>query len=236
MILSLKWLLNELHRRRVFNTVAIYIVGAWVALQAADLAFPGLDIPESAIRFVWIGAFMLFPLVLVFGWRYDISAGGIQRTPPAGAPACGDIPLQRVDHWSIGSLSTAALGVIAVMLVRISSVEPDPMFVAPENSIAVMPFEVCEGHTVDQRLGLQLPMEIISRLSERGTLRVIARTSSYDLAGFGWSKPRIARQLGVEYILSGEVCRDGEALTIAAELRDKDDFIVKREHYKQVAK
>ena len=39
---------TELRRRRVFNTVAIYIVGAWVALQVSDLAFPGLGIPEAS--------------------------------------------------------------------------------------------------------------------------------------------------------------------------------------------
>ncbi len=56
---------KKLRRRRVFNTLAIYIVGAWVVLQAADLAFPGLEIPESAIRYVWIGTILLVPLVLI---------------------------------------------------------------------------------------------------------------------------------------------------------------------------
>ena len=37
---------------------ALYIVGAFVVLQVADLAFPGLRIPESAIRYVWIAAFL----------------------------------------------------------------------------------------------------------------------------------------------------------------------------------
>jgi TolB-like protein len=231
---SPRWIFLELRRRRVFNTVAIYIVGAWVALQVADLAFPGIEVPESAIRYVWMGAFLLFPLALIFGWRYDISANGILLTPSADAPASGDIRLSRQDYWLIGAMSIAALAVIAVMLVRISEVEPDIVLAPPENSIAVMPFEVCEGHNVEQKMGLQLPQEVINRLSERGTLKVIARTSSYNLAGFGWSTPHISRQLGVEYVLSGEVCRDGEVLTITAELRDKDDFIVMRKHYEQV--
>ncbi len=229
-----RWIFLELRRRRVFNTVAIYIVGAWVTLQVADLAFPGLKVPESAIRHVWMGAFLLFPLVLIFGWRYDISTGGIRLTPSAGGPATGDTPLRRQDHWFIGAMSIAALAVIAVMLVRISGVEPDILLAPPENSIAVMPFGVCEGQDVDKKLGLQLPQEVINRLSERGNLKVIARTSTYSLAGVGWSTPRISRQLGVEYVLSGEVCRDGEDLAITAELRGKDDFIVKREHYRQV--
>jgi tetratricopeptide (TPR) repeat protein len=142
--------------------------------------------------------------------------------------------LSGLDRWLIGGFSTVALAIVVTMLVRIGAVEPDQIHFAPENSIAVLPFEVCGGHAVDKKLGFQLPMEILNRLSEHPTFKVIAQTSSYKLAGFGWSKPRIAKQLGVEYILSGEVCRDGEALTITAELRDKDDFIVQRETYTQV--
>ncbi len=48
-------LLSEARRRRVFRVAALYVVGAWITLQAADLAFPGLGIPESAIRYVWMG-------------------------------------------------------------------------------------------------------------------------------------------------------------------------------------
>ena len=45
-----KGIIQELRRRHVFNPVALYIVGAWVALQAAELALPGLNIPDFAIR------------------------------------------------------------------------------------------------------------------------------------------------------------------------------------------
>jgi hypothetical protein len=77
---NLKNFLIEARRRRVFRVMAIYIVGAWVALQAADLAFPGLGIEESAILYVWIGAILGLPIALFFGWRYDIIGGRIVRT------------------------------------------------------------------------------------------------------------------------------------------------------------
>ena len=41
---------RELGRRKVFRVAALYIVGAWVVLQVADLAFPGLRVPESSIQ------------------------------------------------------------------------------------------------------------------------------------------------------------------------------------------
>ena len=89
-IMSPKQVFHELRRRRVFNTVALYIIGAWVALQVAELAFPALEIPERAIRYVWLGAILVFPLVLVFGWKYDISKEGVSRTPGASAAEKAD--------------------------------------------------------------------------------------------------------------------------------------------------
>ena len=57
--------LNEARRRRVFRVAALYIVAAWITLQAADLAFPGLGIPESAIRYVWLAAIVGLPIARI---------------------------------------------------------------------------------------------------------------------------------------------------------------------------
>ena len=64
-------LLLEARRRRVFRVAALYVVGAWITLQAADLAFPGLGIPESAILYVWMGAILGLPVALFFGWVHS---------------------------------------------------------------------------------------------------------------------------------------------------------------------
>jgi hypothetical protein len=87
---------SELRRRRVFRTAGFYIVGAWVALQVSDLAFASWGLPDTTLRFVWIAAIVLFPLVLVFGWRYDITANGIVRTPPASGSE--DLGLKLADY------------------------------------------------------------------------------------------------------------------------------------------
>jgi hypothetical protein len=95
---SLKHFFREARRRRVFRVTAIYIVGAWVALQAADLAFPGLGIDESAILYVWIGAILGLPIALFFGWRYDITGGRIVRTPASDVDT--DLSIGRTDYVS----------------------------------------------------------------------------------------------------------------------------------------
>jgi len=229
---TLRSIFHELRRRRLFNTIALYVVAAWAALQVAELALPGLGIDDYAIRYVWIGAFLLFPLVLVFGWRYDISAGGIKRTPSAAA-ADETPPLRRVDYGIIGVLSSIALVVITLMGIRISQVEPEPAMAAVENSIAVLPFETCEDFGSDRAIAGGLTMEVINRLAERGKLKVIAHASSYTLAGMGQQKQQIAKPLGVQYLVSGKLCRYQGDLTLAAELFDEQGFVVWADSYVQ---
>jgi TolB-like protein len=224
---------RELRRRRLFNTVALYVVGAWVALQVTELALPGLNIPDFAIRHVWIGTFLLFPLVLIFGWRYDLSGEGIKRTPPAEAADGEDTSLHRFDHGFIGVLSSIALVVVAVTGVRISQVEPGPTMTTVENSIAVLPFEVCEDLARERKLAGGLTMEVINRLAERGKLKVIAHASSYMIAGMALQKQEIAKPLGVQYLLAGKVCRYEGELTLAAELFDERGFVVWADSYIQ---
>jgi TolB-like protein len=223
-------LIQELRRRRLFNTVALYVVVAWLALQVTELALPALGIPDLAIRYVWIAAFLLVPLVLVFAWRYDLSTGGIQRTAPSGAESA-NTSLQRVDHWIIGALMGVALIVIGAMGLQISQVGPNAPLQAAGNSIAVLPFEVCTEWSRDQELAVGLSMEVINRLAERNKLRVIARSSSHALADSGLGNKQVARSLGVQHLLTGIVCREGEQLTLAAELLDDQGFIVWSDHF-----
>jgi tetratricopeptide (TPR) repeat protein len=233
-ILNPRQVFQELRRRRVFNTAALYIVGAWVALQVAELAFPAVLVPEEAIRWVWLGAFLLFPLVLVFGWRYDITRTGIQRTAPSvDQEAATD--LKKSDHWFIGGLATITLIVVGAMLVEIGQMETDEStrILPAENSIAVIPFGVCEDRTSDLPLASGLTGEVIERLAARDRLKVIGRATSYNLAGAGVSTRQASDLLGTQYILSGTLCRDGLDLTLEAELTDREGFIEWRERFTQ---
>ena len=78
-------LYREARRRKVFRTAALYVLGAWAALQVAALMFPGFGIPESAIRALIWAATLGLPVAVVFGWLFEIGPGGIRRTAPLGA-------------------------------------------------------------------------------------------------------------------------------------------------------
>jgi hypothetical protein len=89
--------LKELRRRRVFRVAGLYVVGVWLLMQAADVLFPGWGIPDAAIRYLFWAGLLGFPVALVFGWVFDISAQGIRRTQPVGSEEelLRSLPLRR---------------------------------------------------------------------------------------------------------------------------------------------
>jgi hypothetical protein len=44
---------GELKRRNVFRVGALYVVGAWVLLQVANLLFDILELPDVALKWVF---------------------------------------------------------------------------------------------------------------------------------------------------------------------------------------
>ena len=104
---------------------------------------------------------------------------------------------------------------------------------APANSIAVLPFSVCAGGEADKVLAAGLAAEVINRLAGVGTLKVIARASSFTIAGFNLHLRQIAQPLRVKYLLTGELCREGGTLVLRVELVDELGYVVWNERYEQ---
>ncbi len=105
-------LVGELRRRHVFRVAVAYVVAAWVVLQVADLAFESLELPGQALGHVWLALFVGFPVALVFGWRYDITADGVVRTPPTDAGQTVDLSLRRPDFMILGTLAVVVAAIV----------------------------------------------------------------------------------------------------------------------------
>ena len=73
----------ELKRRNVLRTAALYLAGAWLLLQVADLVFEAFGAPPAAMRWLISLAAVGFPLVLLLSWVFDITPTGLEKTGPA---------------------------------------------------------------------------------------------------------------------------------------------------------
>ena len=85
-------LLAELKRRRVFRVAGAYLVGAWIVLQVGDVVFPALRLPPWTLTLLVVLVVLGFPVALLLGWAFDITPGGIERTP--GAPLKLNFPIR----------------------------------------------------------------------------------------------------------------------------------------------
>ena len=70
---------RELKDRKVMNVGIAYVVGAFVVMEIADVMFPAIGLPESAIKLVFGLLAVGFPLALVLTWAFDITPDGIKR-------------------------------------------------------------------------------------------------------------------------------------------------------------
>ncbi|MDH3578570.1 MAG: hypothetical protein OEO71_12230 [Gammaproteobacteria bacterium] len=220
-------LIKELRRRRVFRTAALYIVAAWIILQVASLAFPALDIPDSAIRFVWIGAFLGFPIAVVFGWRYQITTEGIEKTRPlAAGEVTADLSLGRTDFILLAALSVVLVVIAGGVIREIQSVKGPGLSVfgreIPPNSIAVLPLENLTGNPEEEYLAIALQEALISDLAVISGLRVTSRTSSGRYVNSNKSIAEIGVELGVAYLVEGTMQRIGDQIRLRLQLIDAE--------------
>lgn len=217
-------LIAELRRRRVFRAAAIYVVGAWVAIQVAGEALPALDIPDTAIRYVWLLALVGFPIAVILAWRYDFAAGGLVRTRPAAADESVDLSLKRSDYVVLLALLVVSSFTVWKAVEGLSDVQQEsidrPVAVAeaPENSIVVLPLRTASDD--DNYISYGLTEELSHSLTRLPQLRVTANRSAFAVAKLDLGIRDIGERLGVRYILDGSVRRHQDRVRVNIELLD----------------
>jgi len=221
-VFSLKDLLKEVRRRRLFGVMAFYIAGAFVLLQVVDLAFPGLGIPDSAIGYVWIGTILGIPIALIFGWRFDVTAQGFRRTPAAHEEVKA-LPLSTSDYLLLFVLSTAAIAMIFLLLQKIMAMQgtiesPGRIYDPSEHSIAVLPFHNLSSDPEQEYFVDGMHDALIAELARISGLTVISRTSTLRYKATTLTVSKIARELNVAMIVEGSVLKAGDDIRIQVQL------------------
>jgi adenylate cyclase len=91
---------------------------------------------------------------------------------------------------------------------------------ADRPSIAVLPFTNMSGDPEQEYFADGISEDIITGLSKLRWFFVIARNSSFTYKGKAVDVKRVARELGVRYVLEGSVRKGGNSLRITAQLID----------------
>ena len=221
--------LSDLRRRKVFRLAGLYIVGAWVVIEVASISFPAWGIPDTALRYLFIAAALLFPVALVFAWLFDITPEGVVRTPPASTD--DDVPLKlgRSDYLILVALAVITAVVLTGSLEQVAQESTDTVTSItqkPENSVAVLPFSFADDAADAKAYADGISEAVLHRLASYGSVKVLASNSSFRFRETDKSIPQLSNILGVRYLLSGSIERDGDQIMIRASLTDDAGFEV----------
>ena len=88
------------------------------------------------------------------------------------------------------------------------------------NSVAVLPFSNASGDPNAEYLSDGITEGVIDRLSGLPNIKVISRTSAFRYKKRDIEPKKVARELGVEALVTGRVIQRGDDLSVSAELVD----------------
>jgi TolB-like protein/Tfp pilus assembly protein PilF len=199
----------ELKRRKVFNVAIVYGIASWLLIQIADVGVPALLLPEWVISLVTFLLILGFPIALILAWAYDLTPKGIELTPK----------LEELPEPAPAALAPAGSDIEkAEAAEQAPEVPPAP---DPElASVAVTPFLNLTPASEFGFLADAVAMDIHSSLSRVHQLRVASRQSSFAMKQSEKDVKDIARELNVQYVISGSVAHAGEKIRLVAEVDD----------------
>lgn len=208
--------LKEVKRRRVLRTASWYVIGAWLALQVVEV-LSGAGLPPETMRNLLALLSALFPLAIVGGWLWDISAQGIKRTHKL-APGEELPELRFYDH----ALLT---GIVLVMVFDAYILSmPAPVSESPgtpqavQRTVAILDFVTEENEETEADIGSVIGDELRQAMARVAGLRVLGPKTSNMLMGENSIDGDLAVELNVNSILHGSVKMLGGQLNIHARL------------------
>lgn len=212
----------EVRRRGVFRVGGIYVAGGFVLLQLGEIVLPAFNAPDWALQTLVVFVTLGFPVAVALSWVYDLGDEGLTRTRSLLPASRGRL----LPVLALIGVTAVSAGLGAWWFSRSAMVPPDASrppeaaqpadaaFVsrdpaAPITAIAVLPLaHFAEG---DDLFARQLHDEIITRLSELTSLRVVSRTSVERYRTTDQLLPEIAAELRVQAIVTGSVAMTAES-------------------------
>jgi TolB-like protein len=240
----LKHLIQEIHRRSLWQALAIYIGASFAALEAVDLLIERIGLPEwlfpVALGLLLVGLPIILLTASVQGGR-PAEPGKSQQVSSAPGDADGgattveqDVGLRRLLTWRNalggGVVAFALWGVVAAIWLvflggppGVSEVAADAQPKLAPTSVAVLYFE---DFSQTQDLGYLadgFTEALIHELAQAGALRVISRNGVKPYRDPDIPIDSIARALNVGSIVEGSVERLGDHLRVTVQLIDGAD-------------
>lgn len=223
---------TELKRRNVVRATILYGVSAWLLMQIVSVMFPALRLPDWTVTLIAALLLLLFPLVLIFSWVFDVTPEGLKRTASIAPEHSVTHHTSRRMEWVILAVLGLAVGLLLYQLVSQNEKETPPVVpgspastssaAAASNlkSVAVLPFVNMSNDPDNEFFSDGISEELLNVLVKLKGLRVPSRTSSFAFKGKDMDVTEIGRALEVDHVVEGSVRKSGNRVRVTAQLID----------------
>jgi len=212
---KLSLFLAELKRRKVYQVAITYVVVVFVGLEAVDLLIPSTTLPAWADELLLAIAIMGFPVALVVAWAFEMTPEGVRLTPSAGHEGEPNGSPKRRNQLTAIVIGALGLLTLTVGWFVVGSGGGNPQVTS--RSIAVLPFETL-GRQEATTFTDGVHGDLLTRLSHIADLSVISRTSVMRYRTLEKPLSSIAAELGVVWIVHGEVQETSDQVQVSARL------------------
>jgi len=216
-------LVRELRRRRVFRATGVYVVGAFAALQGAEILVPALRLPDWTMTLLVVLAFVGLPIAVGLAWVFDIAPNPKGRGFRLEETSREEWQKQGADRAETGSALAPGPGSeVAVPAAPPGVTAPLTLPASSEPLVAVVPFLDITSDPENEIFADGITEDVIAHLSKIRNLKVISRSSVMPFKKRDRNLREIGARLGANTLLDGSVRRVGDRVRIVAQLIDAE--------------
>lgn len=204
----------------MLRVAAAYALVAWILIEAGSVLLPTFGVPESIFKYYVIAIVTGFVIALIVSSVFEITPDGVKLERDVDRASHQPKPRQRMNRVII-ALLVIALGVSITFNVTGLKTDSEPLVESfSGDSIAVLPFSSRSTDAENQYFADGIHDDILTRLADVESLRVISRTSVNEYRDTTKNMRQIGRELDVATILEGAVQRSGDQVRITVQLID----------------
>ena len=194
---------QELKRRNVLRSLAIYAGTAFIILEACNMLFPRWDLPDWTIDLVFwllvLGAF----INLIIAWFYDITPGGMQRTAPLQEESKQEKgPASR--GWKVATYISLVV-IVGLILMNVIG-GPKQLRAGDIQSLLILPFDNFTGDDQLDYVAAGMHSSLIGDMGQVSGLRIISKTTASAYKELDMTLPEMASRLNADAVVEPVSC------------------------------
>ena len=206
---------QDLKRRNVPRSLAIYAGTAFIILEAADIILPRLGLPDGSIDVVLILLILGAVTTIIISWIYDLTPKGVEKTKPLSEVPAGEKPVVPVG-WKIATY-VSVIVIVGLVIYNLSggfkNVQDGSI-----KSLVLLPFDNFTGDEELEYFVSGMHASLNGELGKIKGLRILSETTANTFRETELSVPEIASELMVDAVVEANVTCLGDSVCVQFKL------------------